>query len=332
MDFLGIGDLHLSGQSGHGGFSKFLPDSDAYILSEVQRVVDAGKEKGIERCIIYGDICDSVRMSYRAHLALLDFFTRNKDMFFYLILGNHDKFAKDSGLGHSCELLQKFGLKNIRVFASAKTLKFSDGSRVNFLPFPESGFKPCLNVCHLDLSGAVTDNGRVLVDKINPEGFQIVSGHIHSASHFSNVWYSGTLFQLNFGEDVRRKGYHLIETCGNDAEIQFVPFHPKFELRTLVAKSAEELKHAEAKNIFYRLFLPAGNLITPADYAHLSVTELKTFDDEAALKDLQSTLTPEFESLDLDVGAMFERVLATRYDEASAEALRNCRNRMLAKG
>ena len=120
MEFVGIGDLHLSSQNGHGGFSRFLDNSDAYILSEVQRVLNLAKDRGIEQVILYGDICDSVRMSYRAHLQLVEFLRSNRDMYFHIILGNHDKFAKEAQLtANDCK--RRFGhFKTKHLSQSAK--------------------------------------------------------------------------------------------------------------------------------------------------------------------------------------------------------------------
>ena len=330
MEFIGIGDLHLSSQNGHGGFSRFLDDSDAYILSEVQRVVDAGVERGIDHAIIYGDICDGVRMSYRAHLQLVEFFRRNKDIEFHVILGNHDKFAKDSHLGHSCEVLEEFRLKNLVIYDEPKVVKFPDGSRVNFLPFPYSDFKNCLNVCHLDLSGAPMDNGKPTKSDISSKSYHVVSGHIHSSSDFKNTHYSGTLYQLNFGENVDRKGYHVIECDGGDAEVTYIPFTPRYELRTVVVDNASILSTLNSKDVFYRLLLPEGSDEVDASiYAHINVVDVKRWGSKTELADLQS-LSLEFEELNLDVNAMLRSILSTQY-KSDAKSILKTRSRILSR-
>ena len=330
MEFVGIGDLHLSSQNGHGGFSRFIDDSDAYILSEVQKVIDFAKEKGIEKAIIYGDVCDSVRMSYRAHIQLVEFFRRNKDIDFHVILGNHDKFAKESHLGHSCEILQEFHLKNLTVYEQPKIVKFSDGSKVNFLPFPYSNFKNCLNVCHLDLSGAPMDNGKPTKSDIHSKKHFVVSGHIHSSSNFRNTYYSGTLYQLNFGEDVNRKGFHLIECDATDAEVTYVPFTPKFQLQTVVVENPSILSTLKKENVFYRFLVPEdAEEIDASLYASLNVVDVKRWGSKTELADLQ-TLTLEFEELNLDVNAVLKTILSSQYRD-DAKRIMKVRSQILAR-
>ena len=109
-------------------------------------------------------------MSYKAHLALYDFFSQNADMKFYVILGNHDRLASNESYGSSCDLLEKFSLSNVEIF-SKPTLKKIDGAYVNFLPFPYSDWKDALNVCHVDVKGSTMDSGRPSQSEIDPKDY-----------------------------------------------------------------------------------------------------------------------------------------------------------------
>lgn len=333
MDFVGIGDLHLSSQNGRGGFSRFVEQSDEYILSEVDRVLDYARENAITAILIYGDICDGVRMSYRAHLQLLAFFRRHKDLDFHVILGNHDKFAKDSNLGHSCEILEKVHLPNVHIYDKPKVVTFEDDARVNFLPYPYTDFKKgMLNVCHLDINGALMDNGKPAKSEVKAKkGCTIVSGHIHSSSNFKSVFYSGTLYQLTFGEDINRKGFHVINMEDDSIEVTYVPFKPKYELRTEIVKDASILESLSSKNVFYRFLLPEdGEEIDPAAYAHLKVVEVKRWGSKAELSDLQ-TLSIEFQELDLDVSSVLESILQKQYKKEEVEKILKVRSKVLSK-
>ena len=330
MEFVGIGDLHLSSQNGHGGFSRFLDDSDAYILSEVQRVLNLAKDRGIEQVILYGDICDSVRMSYRAHLQLVEFLRSNRDMYFHIILGNHDKFAKEAQLGHSCEVLEAFRFKHVRIYSEPTLVKFIDGSKVNFLPFPYSNFKSCLNVCHLDLAGAVADNGQKVRSKISSGKHPVVSGHIHSSSSFKQTYYSGTLYQLNFGESVDRKGFHSIECNGNDVEVEYVPFKPKYQLKTIVVENPKILQGLPSQNVFYRLLIPEdAEELNPASYAHLSVVQLKHWGSKNELSELQN-FKVDFEELNLNVDEILQHILSKQYP-SDIESVLKTREQILSR-
>lgn len=318
-EFIGIGDLHLSSTNGYGGFSRFVDNSDEYILSEVQRVVDYGIENGIDTFFIYGDICDSPRMSYKAHLALRSFFLSNKDCNFHLILGNHDKLATDWRIGHSLEVFEQFRLKNVNIYKEPTIVDFGD-CKVNFLSFPFTSFERMLNVCHLDINGSVTDNGRVVKGKVDGANYHIVSGHIHSASDKKRVHYSGTLYQLNFGEKVNRKGFHRIECVGNDIDVQFIPFKPKYELCDLELKKGTAIP-SNNKNKFYRI-LSQGD-IDPAIYQSLNVLSVKNCTKEQ-IKSLDLT----FEQTDYDPEQLLDHFIADM-DKDEQLAIKECRKRVL---
>lgn len=309
--FLGIGDLHLSSvNGGHGGFSRYVDNSDAYIMSEVRRVMEDNLD--CSHVILYGDICDSVRMSYTAHEELHKFFAEYADRTFHVILGNHDKFAAESKIGHSLQLLELFHLPNVHIYEETKVVKFTD-CKVNFLSYPHAEFRyGMLNVCHLDINGARMQGGRTITNKTDPRKYYIVSGHIHDSSHFRNVWYSGTLYQLNFGESYKRKGYHRIECIGKDIHVTYVPFLPKYELCTVTAESSADLKDLPAKNKFYRLLLKSKAEISPADYAHLNVVQVKSYESAAEIKMLEE-LNLDFEELNLDYNSVLHSILNTQY-------------------
>lgn len=310
----------MSSTNGYGGFSRFVQSSDEYILSEVQRVVDCVSEQGITQFFIYGDICDSPRMSYQAHLKLLEFFKCNSQFEFHLILGNHDKLAVDASVGHSMEVFEQFKLKNCHLYVEPTVVDFGD-CKVNFLSYPYSSFKPkMLNVCHLDIAGAKNDNGRA-VKGVDPQKYQIVSGHIHSAGDYKRVHYSGTLYQLTFGEKVNRKGYHIIECAGHDVDVQWVPWTPKYELCDLeLTKDCVLPKNTVNK--FYRILLTDD--IDPSVYANLNVVSVKS----CSAKELKQ-LELKFEQLDLNPDLLLQHFLQD-LNESDRQKLLAVRNKVLS--
>lgn len=305
MEFIGIGDLHLTGPNGCGGFSRFVPNSDEYILSEVQRCVDYGLDNGINQVIIYGDIGDSPRLSYQAHLELRKFFKRNKEVNFHLILGNHDKLAVSSSVGHSLQLLSAFSIPNVNIYEEPKVVDFGD-CKVNFLPYPANQFKRCLNVCHLELSGSVLDNGRPSKSKNGTKGRPVVSGHIHSQSTGKNLWYSGTLYQTNFGERVDRKSFHRIECIGNDVQVDTIPFKPVHELADLVYDPDMDFESLSTSK-FYRLI--TDQEVDPQLLARFKIVSIKSIASKKEVDEFE----PQFEELDLDIDNLLAKCL-TKYD------------------
>lgn len=290
MEVIGIGDLHLSGINGRSGISKYKSNSDEYILSEVQRVVDQGE--AIEHVLLYGDICDSPRMSYLAHQLLTSFFIKNKDRQFHIILGNHDKLAKTQG--NSLELLPLFKLKNVHIYEKPTVVDI--GMKINFLSYPYNEFKKnCLNVCHLDINGANDGKRKIVSDNID-NGCTIVSGHIHNFCEFKKVHYSGTLFPMNFG-DSNKKYFHIIENYGNEFEVTNVPFKPKLILKTLRVKKGEKPELDD--NIIYRLICedPSPEFIKPNVYRVIASEDVDYLDDIT------------FEYLDLNTENIFNKLI-----------------------
>lgn len=87
MEALGVGDLHMTGASGNGALSKYIPEPDQMVIDEWEKVLKYGRDNGINRCVQYGDVCDEARMSYQAMIALSMFFARNDDFEFEIMLG-----------------------------------------------------------------------------------------------------------------------------------------------------------------------------------------------------------------------------------------------------
>lgn len=278
MYAIGIGDLHLTSMYGNGAWSRYFQgNSDKAILLEAQKAVDYGLKNGITRVFLYGDICDSPKMSYQAHEALFEFFTKNSQCKFYVILGNHDMVVSGSSQ-HSLSLLKTFhsALPNVRIIEKPTSIRI-EGALVRFLPYPSADFKAdALNVCHLDVAGSTLDSGIKSKSQVDPKNYIIVSGHIHTQDHFKNCYYSGSLIQTNFGES-QNKCFHLIDFKSiKDYEIISIPLHLDFQLRSAVIKNQDDLdkivkENKDAKeSIVWRFIVSDG---CNADFDSLSLSK-----------------------------------------------------------
>jgi len=311
MEFVGIGDLHLTGIDGKGGLSDYVPDHDAMVVAEVERVKAYARKKHVQHVIQYGDVCESPRASYRALLALLDMVSED-DLTWTFILGNHDKFAKESAAGHSLEVLQRLRLPNVRIVTEPKLLKVGS-TKVNFMPWPCSEFsREYLNVAHVDVDGATGDNGHPSRHKVRVKhrGKSVI-GHIHTNQVVGGAHYSGTLYQTNFGEKPG-KFFHHAQHEGGDWDIESVPHKPQYELITLDVASRKDLRAVENDpNKLYKLRLLKASNITPADYTS-NVVRIQPVgkDGEQAAEELGEIATAGSEvSLDPDefFGAWLDR-------------------------
>lgn len=296
MRAVGIGDLHLTSAVGKGALSKYLGQPDAFVIECVNRVLDEAAEAGILQVFLYGDVCEGTRMSYDAQLALLSVLKR--DFEFHIILGNHDMFSEDPSAGHSLQLIKEFGLPNVHIYETVTDVEI-EGQQVRFLPWPHANFsKSRLNICHCDVAGAKTDSGREITEGSESNSW-VVSGHIHTAQRVRNTFYSGTLYQTDFGES-EKKYYHLIEYDGG-WDITDVPFKPSVILKTYeVSTKKQLLALPRRKHEWVRLVLKTG--FTPAheDLVGLNIALVKTEGKEQALEELKDVKYADSVTLSVD--------------------------------
>lgn len=277
MNALGIGDLHLTSSVGKGGLANYIKDHDAMVAREVTRVLAWGRERGVKRCLLYGDVCEGTRMSYDAMRALISIFRDNQDFKFEIILGNHDLFAEDPSLGHSLQIIKEFAFDNVRIHEEP-SIKKIDGCRVKFLPWPHADFdKDCLNVAHIDVAGAKTDSGRP-ISKGSVSTAVAVIGHIHTRQKIRNTYYAGTLYQTTFGEAGNKVFHHI--TYDDGWAINEIPFKPEYRLHSLkISKRRDLLKIPEnrkTKKDLYKLVLLDGCELKADDVAGLRAVSVKS--------------------------------------------------------
>lgn len=243
MQAIGIGDLHLTDDSGKGGLAKYIENPDRYVMHEVNRCLEWAANKQITLCFFYGDICEGTRMSYEAQLAFVSLIRKWPLFMFIVILGNHDKVSKNSVDGHSLQLLQAFKIPNLKIITEVETLELQN-CKVRFCPWPSTEFKVnILNVGHIEVKGSKSDSGRLMEDpEYSRSKAVICMGHLHTPHQVRNTYYSGTLYQTTFGESLP-KGFHHIEwTSVDDYEIHQIPFDPLYKLHNCVVESQADVE------------------------------------------------------------------------------------------
>lgn len=285
--FLGIGDLHLTDSSGSGGLSKYIDNHDEMVINEMSKVLEYGRKQGITHVILYGDISDSPRLSYQAMVALFHFFTRNEEFQFHIILGNHDMYGEVPELGHSLEILQLlYNRSNVHFYTKPKTIRL-DGTKVRFLPYPHESFdKEALNVFHKEVYGCKNDSGRQYLDeKLTKSKSVVCAGHIHTAHRIRNTFYSGTLYQTNFGESLPKYFHHIEFNSNKDYEINLIRHNPTYKLHTIVIESRNDLKLIPEKNTdLVKLIIQDSADISTIDYSKRNnIVQIKPFRNKEEL-------------------------------------------------
>ncbi len=293
-EFVGIGDLHLTDATGSGGLSKYVKDADDMVVSEVQKVVDWATNKGIDKVIQYGDVCDGPRMSYSGTIALIGLIEKNPDTTFYFILGNHDLYGKTTALGHSLELMVLLCKSpNVKFITKPKTLNV-DGVKVRFLPYPHESFdRDALNVFHKEVRGSKNDHGRVNDSDDLPKSHAvIVAGHLHTAHQVRNTFYSGTLLQNNFGESLPKYFHHIEFNSKDDFNIQLIKHKPTHKLHNIVLQTRADLALIpKGDTNLVKLVIQDGADVSAVDYGKFTnIAMVKPFKSK---EDLQVVLTED---------------------------------------
>ena len=277
MECVAIGDLHLTADLGRGrltgGLSAYIKDSDDMVVRLVRQAASYAKKHHIQHMILLGDICERTRLSYEGQLALLKIL--RMDFTWHLILGNHDPFGEDPDLGHSLQVVKAMELPNVHVYERPTKVKFSKDT-LNFLPWPHADFdKGCLNIAHVDVAGAKMDSGRPVESGSKSKAHAII-GHIHTNQRVRNSWYTGTLYQTNFGEPPDKYFQHVSYSDG-ELDVQNIPVKSIYRLHTAEVLTRSDLKKIPAsENDLVKLILLDGCEVDAADYKHLNVVKVKT--------------------------------------------------------
>lgn len=309
FEFVGVGDLHL------GKLERVIPGAgNALVEAEFRKACDYAVRKTIKHVVLYGDIGDKARLSYSDHITLIRvmFDPKYKHLKFWLYLGNHD-FDEDGR--NSFELFQEL-LKFLRLLEQdiGKRIKIItkpldteiDGVKVRFLPYPNrQTSSKRLNFCHFDAVGGKRDNGKLIKagEGVDTDDFCCI-GHLHTPHRVRNMFFSGTLYQTNFGESLPKFFHHVRVDENLKRRVKYIRNRPGFTLNNLQIYTRKDLnKISESESDIYKLFVHDGVDIKPDDLKkYPNVIKINRFKDE---KDLKVQLEEEWKAVD-DIGTVFQ--------------------------
>lgn len=303
MECVGIGDLHLTDVEGRGGLSNYIEKSDFYVMSEVSRVVKWAIEHHLSTVVFYGDVCESPRMSYEGQIAFRQLIVRYPQIQFVVYLGNHDKQARESDVGHSLQLIQLFNLPNLKIIVTDTIIKI-DGQKVKVCPWPSTDFDArMLNFGHVEVYKSKTDTGRAMEDeKLSKSKAVVCMGHLHTPHRVRNTYYSGTLYQTNFGEPLPKGFHHIKWNSADDYEIIDVPFVPRYKLHNCVIETEEDVAALpDSKFDLIKLVVKDGADVTVPERSNIVMTKVfKTKSDLVSIltEDLTAGAELDFKTSD----------------------------------
>ena len=319
LEGIAVGDLHLDKFNQSGWFD----DPNALQVAHLDTACTYAMKSGIHHVFLLGDVCDRSRLSYEAQLALLACFCKwDGILSIYVILGNHD--FDETGI-HSLQVLSAMHgfkmFKTIHIYAKAHQATI-DGIHCNFLSYPTStpipAKLPTLNFGHFEVRGSLRDNGGTIRKGVEPDDAnEYILGHLHTPHAGRNWHYTGTLYQLNFGESLPKSFTHFrAKYKGSKLVLKTkrIPSEPSFILENRIVTSRDDLTFERNPNHLYKLFVEQ-DVVLPDDLLlkHPNIVKTVGYTTKSDLEALMhETFDFEHHNEELDFDAMMTAYLANK--------------------
>lgn len=257
MKFIATADWHLSlyGQSPIN-INSNLPQTLHDIIKVIENIANYAINEKIDKIVIAGDIFHNKSIIYSVAQSLfLDFIRKFKKIEFILISGNHDCGSRASSLITSLKCTESES--NVTMIYEPTIIE-----NIIFVPWnPKTMINTIKEskckylVSHFGLNEAALSSGISVVSDISLKDLKHFKycflGHYHKPQNISNVYYSGSIIQLDLGERNEEKRFLVVDT-DNDI-IESIPTEGyKKHFRFSITKENEEeiiQKANELRNI-----------------------------------------------------------------------------------
>lgn len=287
-----------------------------------QQAIDFLIDNGLSTLIHMGDIFDSRKSQSQKVLIAFDQILQNlqsNGIRMIAIPGNHDKTDYDSAES----FLSPFsGKSNFVLIKRGKIVNKSFISNNNedlqmwigFLPYFSNDIylselenikkemheneieKLDILITHIDIDGAVMNNGQKIESSIKTKHFNFVNnvyiGHYHDKMSWSNIHFLGASMQHNFGES-SEKGMYILYDNGS---VEFIsldfPKYIKYEvdIKSLSSKDIKDLEEEKNNGKDYIRVVLVGE---EQDVKSFNIQRLKQIGVDVKLK------VPEIEEKEL---------------------------------
>lgn len=248
-----INDVHLN------------KDNGDLVKDIFQQAIKICKEKSISTIILGGDVFTNRSGQPLICLTIwLEILSMIADAHLMLVVipGNHDKTDANSENSY----LDVFRYHpNIRVVSKHEIIRYNGDLIIGLIPyfgderwleeFKELELKVGradhhILITHMGVEGVRNNDGTEVVSVIKPKTFKnwdkVLVGHYHNASKVGdNIYYTGSAYQNDFGENIVDKGATIIYS---DASLKFIPFDfPKHIKEVLYVTDTESLRNVIEK-------------------------------------------------------------------------------------
>jgi DNA repair exonuclease SbcCD nuclease subunit len=195
--------------------------------------------ENIDTVIHLGDLVDRRKyINYLTAKRLRDDFLvplHEKNITMHVIAGNHDTFYKNTNEVNALTELVSGKYDNVRVWYEEPVEYSFDGTHILLLPWIcDENRQLTLDTIklstapivmgHLELNGYEMYRGHVSDHGDDPKLFDkfdlVCSGHYHTRSNSSNIFYLGTPAQYTWSDFADDKGFHILDT--NTRSLTFI--------------------------------------------------------------------------------------------------------------
>lgn len=256
------------------GMNKIFKSPLERQLNEIHKPYRYAIEHGIQHMFVPGDMSDVPRMDDHTLIALITFLlSYDEHIDTHYMLGNHDVAHTTKTSMDVLKVLADSGFFKRFHLYTQPTVKKLEGVNCVFMPFPHEIVpqtpKPPVVFAHLEVAGAIGDNGRPLKHGndekfIRQEGDYVFSGHIHQHQILAKkrFAYCGSLYQKNFGESLP-KGFIDFEAKYVNGQLKvtpnFISSKPDFTLETKIITCSDDWDTlSKEENIRYKILTEEG--------------------------------------------------------------------------
>ena len=188
-------------------------------------------ENNIDTVVHLGDLVDRRKyINYLTAKRLRDDFLNpiwEKGITMHIIAGNHDTFYKNTNEVNSLNELVSGKYDNVHIWDQLPINWNFDGTNILLLPWicdenrdatleAIKNSKSPIVMGHLELNGYEMYRGHISDHGDDPKIFDkfdlVCSGHYHTRSNSSNIFYLGTPAQYTWSDYNDDKGFHILDT------------------------------------------------------------------------------------------------------------------------
>jgi len=289
-----IGDLHLSGFESDTLDLNNLPYRLGLIMKTLDFIISECRSRSINQIDILGDIINDKSIIYTvAQDEFKDFLSRNSDIEFRIISGNHD--LSSTGALQKSAISVFDGLANVQCISDFPLVI----DNITYVPYSSDFLSELATIepndiliSHLGINEAHVQSGLSRIDKIRmgdlSKKFKLaLLGHYHAPQYLHNgdieIYYAGNICHLSWNDKNEKKRF-LIYDPGT-LKVESIPITGFREYREFIIENIDDkddilrqLEVAENEGHVIRLKNKSGEKLTNSISENVMVIDIEDVD------------------------------------------------------